>query len=85
MRCSPRRRDHRCMTEILVAYASQRGSTAEIAEAIANKLRDFGLGAVRESVVRRTGSWRASGSRCSGAVTPRSGERGDEGALVLER
>jgi menaquinone-dependent protoporphyrinogen oxidase len=31
------------VTNVLVAYASKRGSTAEIAEAIADKLREFGL------------------------------------------
>jgi len=38
-----RRCDPRCMN-VLVAYASKRGSTAEIAEAIADKLRECGLG-----------------------------------------
>jgi menaquinone-dependent protoporphyrinogen oxidase len=33
------------MKDILVAYASKRGSTAEIAEAIADKLRECGLDA----------------------------------------
>jgi menaquinone-dependent protoporphyrinogen oxidase len=32
------------MSKVLVAYASKRGSTAEIAEAIAEKLREFSLG-----------------------------------------
>ena len=31
------------MSKVLVAYASKRGSTAEIAEAIADKLREFSL------------------------------------------
>ena len=31
------------MTKVLVAYASKRGSTAEIADAIAETLREFGL------------------------------------------
>jgi menaquinone-dependent protoporphyrinogen oxidase len=32
------------MTDVLVAYASKRGSTAEIAQAIADALRESGLG-----------------------------------------
>lgn len=33
----------RCAMKVLVAYASKRGSTAEIAEAVAGALRDSGL------------------------------------------
>jgi menaquinone-dependent protoporphyrinogen oxidase len=36
-------RDPQCVTNVLVTYGSKHGSTAEIAEAIADKLREYGL------------------------------------------